>query len=60
MVLRQGSSTQTIYSEDDADVDSSPVSVAFESDSGRDATVLFYVNGQEYNSYPVTWERVAD
>ena len=60
LVLRQGSSTQTIYSEDDADVDSFPVSVAFESDSGRDATVLFYVNGQEYNSYPVTWERVAD
>lgn len=60
LVLEQGNSTKTIYSEDDADSDSFPVDVAFESDSGRDATVLFYVNGQEYNSYPVVWERVAD
>ena len=60
LVLEQGNSTQTIYSEEDADSDSFPVDVSFESDSGRDATVIFYVNGQEYNSYPVTWERVAD
>ncbi len=60
LVLEQGNSTKTIYSEEDADSDSFPVDVAFESDSGRDATVLFYVNGQEYNSYPVVWERVAD
>lgn len=60
LVLEQGTSTKTIYSETDANADSFPVDVAFESDSGRDATVLFYVNGQEYNSYPVTWERVAD
>lgn len=60
LVLEQGNSTRTIYSEEDADADSFPVDVSFESDSGRDATVLFYVNGQEYNSYPVVWERVAD
>ena len=60
LVLRQGSSTRTLYSEEDADVDSFPVDVSFESDSGRDAEVLFYVDGQEYNSYPVVWERVAD
>ena len=60
LVLEQGNSTKTIYSETGADSDSFPVDVAFESDSGRDATVLFYVNGQEYNSYPVVWERVAD
>lgn len=60
LVLEQGNSTRTIYSEEDADAESFPVDVSFESDSGRDATVLFYVNGQEYNSYPVVWERVAD
>lgn len=60
LVLEQGTSTKTIYAETDANADSFPVDVAFESDSGRDATVLFYVNGQEYNSYPVIWERVAD
>ncbi len=60
LVLEQGNSTKTIYSETDADSDSFPVNVAFESDSGKDATVLFYVNGQEYNSYSVVWERVAD
>lgn len=60
LVLVQGNSRKTIYSEKNATSDSFPLEVSFESSSGRDAEVQFFVNGQEYNSYPVDWNAVAD
>lgn len=60
LVLVQGNSTKTIYSNHNASSNVFPLGISFESSSGRDAEVKFYVNGQEYNSYPVDWNAVAD
>lgn len=60
LVLEQGNSTKTIYSNNAASSETFPLDVSFESDSGKNATVQFYVNGKEYNSYTVDWNAVAD
>lgn len=60
LVLQQGNKRKTIYRENHADEFSFPLEVDFESDSGDDAEVIFYVDGQEYSRYPVEWNAVAD
>lgn len=60
LVLEQNGSSKTIYSNGKATSDTFPLNVDFESKSGDDATIIFYINGTEYDRYDVEWNAVAD
>ncbi|MCD8020722.1 MAG: Stk1 family PASTA domain-containing Ser/Thr kinase [Clostridiales bacterium] len=60
LILNQGDSTETIYTNQNATETTFPLDVSFESESNDEATVTLYVNGEEYDSYDVEWNAVAD
>ncbi len=60
LVLSQGSTTKTIYTNDNASSAIFPLEVDLESKSDGSAKVILYLNGSQAGSYSVGWNAVAD
>ena len=60
MVLEQGDSTISIYSKSDISNDDFPMNLTFEGIQEGSGNVILYVNGEEYASYPVMIQAIAD
>ena len=60
MVLEQGDSTISIYSKSGVSNDDFPMNLTFEGIQEGSGNVILFVNGEEYASYPVMVQAIAD
>ena len=60
MVLEQDNSSATIYAKSDVSNDDFPLNLTFDGIQEGSGTVIMYVNGEEYASYPVMIQAIAD
>ena len=60
IVVKQGDREAVIYSGDDLSESDFPLNVDYTSEDGDEAVAYVYVNGEEYDSFPVELSAVAD
>ena len=60
LVLEQGDSKTTVFSKSNVTNDDFPMNLTFDGTQEGSGTVIMYVNGEEYASYPVMIQAIAD
>lgn len=60
LVMKQNGKKTVVFDEDGMTSEDFPLEVTFDAEEEGKATVTMYINGEEYNTYPVTVNAMAD